>query len=83
VDDRTMHELYFYPFLRAIEVRRARFLRMFHVKRQNPGWRHLHHVRVQPAQRDLLVPQHGPARSYGARALCRLPGCVLRLSDIL
>jgi beta-glucosidase len=26
VDDRTMHEMYWYPFLRSIEVRRVSFL---------------------------------------------------------
>ena len=31
LDDRTMHEIYFYPFLRSIEVRRNLFLNLRYV----------------------------------------------------
>ncbi|KAJ6528654.1 hypothetical protein DFH09DRAFT_1285490 [Mycena vulgaris] len=62
IDDRTMHEMYWYPFLRSIELSLTRVVDWGHA-----GECDLDYVLVQPAERDVGVPQRGPARAHGAR----------------
>lgn len=59
MDDRTMHEMYMYPFLRSIEVRRCTLgcLKDADISFWHVGRRFLCNVRVQSIQSDLVLPQ--------------------------
>ncbi|KAJ7217263.1 hypothetical protein GGX14DRAFT_602743 [Mycena pura] len=59
IDDRTIHEMHLYPFLRAIET---------------AGGRDFNHVRVPPAERHVVVPYPGSTGAKWTRARCGFPG---------
>jgi beta-glucosidase-like glycosyl hydrolase len=57
LDDRTMHEIYFYPFLRSIEVR-SNLVSAFPVSYSllHKGECRVRHVCLQPVQRHFFLP---------------------------
>ena len=59
VDDRTLHEIYWWPFLRSIEVRGVSVLRHGGLTTPSVGRCRVRHVRIQSFKPDVFLSQQG------------------------